>query len=414
MSALDEQLFEQARAQLEELSAAAKRRREAPRPKSRKQKEAEELRALELREDLEKLEQRPRGPNLEPYERHSGSVFVLEHDLEQHIPDGWGRAFHDNADRLGRRIQFGACAVLLLTLMKWVHGLARRGGTWTLTGVGAQLSPAWLARKLGFDERSVERALNRLDPRAPHRRELAEWKRENARRKAKGLDELPRPKAPTGTSFMRRYGRRKVYAKLVRHRPAHQRTERWLDSTGVLRSWVDLTGVLYVTDEGCRLLRRRRHQERKPGQIPELYRNLADEDLHKRLAPVFKILRVRLSPALQGYAAPNNVHPSVSNFFSGPDDLELESAPKTGPPQGEIVCTSSAQCAGETIPQTSEQASPTTISASSDRTSSDDRRGMGSEGEGAKSLREALSRHSARLDALGVVSIDDLGRRTKR
>jgi hypothetical protein len=335
----------------------------------RQQQEAERWREeVDARERAELKALGRWGPCLPPHKRRNPRLYVQEEDLEDAIPDGWGAdpVFREDAKRLAQRMGFGRAfsVALVLILMEWFHGLrasARR--SWSGTGGGGQLSPEWVGRKLGIDERTVQAVQARLDPQAEWRRELGKAKLKNEKLRAQGKPERPLPKKPAGTVYLARYRVLKRYSLLTADLPPGDRRARWMDREEQLHEHVDLTGVYLPTHAGARALRRRRWRDSAPrskrarlrkkaerkaraeltgrtgkcavhGCGRELYRSTGlcrrhflsrkglppavelqpsptRRDLYRRLSPLYRRLRARLAPHPAGTITPNNVPPDL-------------------------------------------------------------------------------------------------------
>jgi hypothetical protein len=300
---------------------------------------AEEARRRRERDDAADraaLEDLPRGPRLPPHRRRNAGLYVQEEDLEDLLPDGWGGLFPEESERWGERSGLPAAAVPLLRLLEWVQGLRASKGGGAAVGCGFQVSPEWLARKLGVTERWVQALTARLDPWAGYRREARKVALHNAERQRRGLPLLPKPTRPTGTAYLCRYPQLKRYAALTRDLPPHQRRERWLCRRGHLHRWVDVRGVYYATHQGLRQLRRRAHrrEQPRPGRRPRLARSPMAADLARRLAPLYRRLRARLAPRVSQDFTPNNVTPYVTSYVPAPRPRTLRLSSGAGPPGG--------------------------------------------------------------------------------
>jgi len=206
----------------------------------------------ELKRALEAYDAGEVGPNCAPGD---ALVYVQEEDLEQLIPDGWGDTFPRETKQLARRISRSKFEVALLCLLTWTSRAREPHPKDTRRrGAGAQLSTAWLARKLGCCATWVKKLTNRLDPEAAWRREAAKVNRINEKRK-RGAPKTPAPPRPTGTSYLQRWRR------LQRYEHARQANGRqdvfWVDRKGIPHQFVDHRGVYYVTDAGVSLLQPR-------------------------------------------------------------------------------------------------------------------------------------------------------------
>lgn len=218
--------------------------------------------------------------------RGDAGAYVQQEDLDDLVPDGWGRMFPLEVSRLGRRSGVAPLAVPLLCLLIWSSRLKpadprdpRR------CGAGAQFSLGWLAQKLGCSVSWTKVLLNRLDPHAEYRRELAAVRYENARRKRAGRVPRREPLRPRGTPYIHRFRRLQRYS-ATKQRDGG-RALVWVDKSGKPHTWVDVRGVCYVTDAGRALLvRRASHELPKPGVVTRLRPNGALTDLEQRLRPI--------------------------------------------------------------------------------------------------------------------------------
>jgi hypothetical protein len=379
----DELAQVQAAQHLKEAKAARARELEAYRAQ---QTAANERAWQEARDeaDRKKLQALGRiGPCLPPYKRRAPRLYAQEEDLEDLIPDGWGSdpVFREDAKRLAARVGFSWGVVMVLVFVEWFHGLRpaiRRSAHGT--GGALQASPEFIGRKLGLDERTVQRAQRTLDPLAEWRRECAAVAFKNATRDP-AAPELPQPPKPMGTVYVGRFPQLKLYAALTADLPPDERFRRWLDKAGELHEWVDLTGVYFPTYIGVRALRRRkrrdelrptvRGQSRKgrpvrhrPGLAcavkgcgRDLYRKTGlcrrhfDErrqlsravalrsspmqrELYRLLRPLYRRLRARLAPRPLNTITPNNVHRVETDLYLGPGGAvdKFDTPDATGPP----------------------------------------------------------------------------------
>lgn len=223
----------------------------------------------------------------------TNSKYVQESDLEDLVPDGWGKTFPLEVKRLAMRADVPPMAIPLLCLLTWCsEAKPTTGGR--RTGAGFQVSIAWMARKLGCSATWVKHLFNRLDPFAAHRRDLAKVRRKNARRRWRGQDELPEPAEPRGTPYIHRYRQLLRYGDLTLK--DGRKSLAWVDRTGVPRTWVDVRGVCYVTDSGRALMLRRREKVVQPGSRATWRPNGALGDLRHRLLPA----RWKVSARLEG------------------------------------------------------------------------------------------------------------------
>gem|GEM_PF-3044511 len=304
--------------------------------RARQEKGERKRKAVQREEELRaRLERLPRGPTLPPYKRHNAQLDVLQEDLEDVLPDGWGSWWPEECERLAARIGVPPAAVPLLMILEWCFGMrppARKSARMTAGSLCA--SAQWLARKVGVSERWVQALTNRLDPWASHRRELAWWRISAGLMKARGKDAPPAPRPSTGggTAYLQRHPRIRLYRALQREVPAAARLDKWLDSSGKLHDWLDLRARWHPTVMGVRALRRRArpHGRPRPGRVPKLRRSPMQEDLYRRLAPLYRRLRARLALAFQREFTPRDVQLSILKVFSPP--LRVEAGPD--PPRG--------------------------------------------------------------------------------
>ena len=335
-----------AHVQLRQAERARVERRTAEVTEYRRQRGADDAqRAREKAEAAERaaLEKLPRTPNLPAYKRRNRRLYVLAEDLNDLLPDDWGAQWADECARLGKRMGMPPAAVPYLCILEWIHGLrpaATRRAQVYGTGCGLQASPEWIARKVGCSERWLQVIQARLDPSAEYRRELRRVRWKNAWREKQGKPLLREPRKPTGTSYVLRFQQIRHLKTLTQDLPYAERRERWLDRgsqkhpEGRLRRFCDVQGVTYPTLLGCRLLRRRAQQRHrpKPGARPVLQRSPMREDLYRRLAPLYRRLRARLSAAAAKDFTPLNVKPSVSTYIGPPVGRALRPDSGAGPP----------------------------------------------------------------------------------
>lgn len=194
------------------------------------------------------------GPNLPPFARRSSSLYVQQEDLDELLPDGWGRRWPAEASRLARLHGLPPLALPLLVILEWASAFrAPAPKDVRACGAGFQVSLDWLARKLGCSRVWVQALLNRLDPLAQWRRECLELKRENRRRARKGRAPLPAPQRPDGTPLLHRFRRLKRYQDTC---PEAAARRVWVDAQGRPHTYVDVRGVCYLTAAGRAVLGR--------------------------------------------------------------------------------------------------------------------------------------------------------------
>jgi hypothetical protein len=285
----------------------SKRRGEKKRSRQAARRRQRELKRAEL---VEVLEARPRGPNLPPYKRRNAGLYVQEEDLEAFIPDGWGLKWADECHRLGRRIGIPPAAVPMLMILEWCHGLRSASArTTTQTGAGVQASPEFFARKVGVSERWCQELGNRLDPWAAWRRDTRTVRVLNSFRLRQGQAPLPEPPRPGGgRALVQRFPQLKLYESLTRDLPEGQRLPAWMDSGGKVRRFVDVRGLYYATQTGCRSLRRRAHRNARPrpGRTPKLRQSPMQAELYRLLRPLYLGIRKRLARAVRKEFTPKN------------------------------------------------------------------------------------------------------------
>lgn len=197
-----------------------------------------------------------RGPQLPVYARRTSALYIQQDDVEDLIPDGWGASFPTEAGALGRAMGLPPLAIPLLCLLEWTSSfrpaIAKdKNGC----GAGFQVSLDWLARKMGCSRVWVQGLLNRMDPCAPWRRECLETKRENRRRIRAGRKPLGTPERPTGTTYIHRFRRLKRYEDTC---PEAAKRRIWIDTQGRPHVYVDVRGVVYLTEAGRKVLGRPR------------------------------------------------------------------------------------------------------------------------------------------------------------
>ncbi len=224
----DEELFELYRPLLEakqklaraqtfrgdRLASARKKDRD---PRRRALAEAIKFRRTNERLEAKALELRPRGPNLPQWMFHNPKSYVVEADLQDLPQDGgWYRAHRDEFKQRGHAEGLPPLAIALRMLLVWCHQ-RRDGGD----GAGFQGRLGALAAILGCDRSYVYKLITLL--------------------KAKG--------------FAKRFDRKRRYANLAAQLSdgfqnalgAHQTFKRWKDSSGKLRTFIDVQGVAYAT-----------------------------------------------------------------------------------------------------------------------------------------------------------------------
>jgi len=197
-----------------------------------------------------------RGPQLPAYARRTSALYIQQDDLDTFIPDGWGKTFTAEAGAMGRATGLPFRAIPLLCLLSWTSSF-RPAMTRDRNecGAGFQVSLDWLARKLGCSRVWVQALLNRMDPYASWRREMAQAKRQNRRRSKQHLTALELPEKPTGTAYVHRFRRLKRYEDTC---PEAARRRIWIDSKGKPHVYVDVRGVVYLTQAGRKILGRPR------------------------------------------------------------------------------------------------------------------------------------------------------------
>jgi hypothetical protein len=214
----------------------------------------------------EALAEKRIGPQLQPYQRRCSAIYVQQEDLDDIIPDGWGLTMPLEAHRLARRIGLPPAAVPLLCLLTWTSSFADASVRDShACGAGFQVSIAWLARKLGCTDTWVKQLLNRLDPCARWRRDVAHIRKANRQRQRKGTKALPEPQRPKGPVYIHRFRRLVRYEGPLRAngKPASV----WVDSEGRPHRHVDIRGVVYLTSTGRRALVRRASHHRTKAQL---------------------------------------------------------------------------------------------------------------------------------------------------
>jgi hypothetical protein len=209
------------------------------------------LLAMAIREGRDR-----KGPQLPAYARRCSAIYIQQDDLEPFIPDGWGAAFPAEAGAMGRAMGLPPLAIPLLCLLEWTSSF-RPAMTKDTHGCGAgfQVSLDWLARKLGCTRVWVQALINRLDPYAQWRREMLATRRENRRRIRRREHPVQLPERPAGIAYVHRFRRLKRYEDTC---PEAARRRIWIDADGKPHVYVDVRGVVYLTDAGRRVLGRPR------------------------------------------------------------------------------------------------------------------------------------------------------------
>lgn len=228
------------------------------------------------------------GPRLQPFQRRTSAIHVQQEDLEDIIPDGWGLTMPLEAHRLARRIGLPPAAVPLLCLLTWTSSFAEPLARDTHScGSGFQVSIAWLAKKLGCSTTWVKQLLNRLDPQARWRREVAHIRKANKNRRRNGRKALPEPCKPSGAVFIHRFRRLVPYEGPPRSdgRPATI----WVDAQGRPHRHVDIRGVVYLTSTGRNALVRRASSDR------------STDELHGRAPPRLRPIGLRTDMWQRGH-----------------------------------------------------------------------------------------------------------------
>ena len=190
------------------------------------------------------------GPNLPAFARKTSAIYVQQDDLEDIIPDGWGRRFPAQASRVARQHGLPPLALPLLCILEWASSIRPPlpfAKDRHECGAGLQVSLDWLARKLGCSRVWVQALMNRLDPFARWRRECGKTKRANRKRAKHGQSALPSPPKPTGTAFLHRFRRLRRYADTC---DDAARRQVWVDAQGKPHTYVDVRGVCYATSAG--------------------------------------------------------------------------------------------------------------------------------------------------------------------
>lgn len=231
--------------------------------------------------------------------------YVQQEDLDDLVPDGWGEQFAATLKALGRHHELPPRGIALLALLTWCSWM--RPHSETKNGAGLQASIAWLARKLGCGTTWVKRCFLRLDPLCAWRRELADVRRINARRKKQRRRPLQEPEKPKGTMYMQRFRTLQRYDAQPQRDGA--RAPVWVDRGGRVRWNVDVRGRCYATPAGRALL-----IHRLPASAKEASPTRREEplsDLERRLnARMGWRLRARLGGDVEPVEDP------VEKFFA--------------------------------------------------------------------------------------------------
>lgn len=205
------------------------------------------------------------GPQLPAFARKTSALYIQQDDLESFIPDGWGADFTAEGASLGRAMGLPPSAIPLLCLLSWTSSfrpaLVKDKHE---CGSGFQVSLDWLAKKMGCSRVWVQSLLNLLDPCASWRRECMEVQRENRRRAKRHQALLPKPSRPQGTVYLHRYRRLKRYEDV---HPEGATRRIWIDAKGRHHVYVDVRGVVYLTQAGRLVLSRPRHSLDAAGDV---------------------------------------------------------------------------------------------------------------------------------------------------
>lgn len=198
------------------------------------------------------------GPNCAPGD---ADVYVQEEDLDDLVPDEWGRSFPAETKQLARHLEMAPLVVPLLCILEWASRCREPHPKDSYRrGAGAQFSIKWLARKLGCCPTWVKELLNRLDPHAAWRRDVARVRRRN-RKLEPGVAKEAEPARPTGTPYLQRFRQLRRYEHAKQEgRGRWGKSDPdvfWVDARGVPHQFVDLRGVCYVTDAGRALVQPR-------------------------------------------------------------------------------------------------------------------------------------------------------------
>lgn len=197
------------------------------------------------------------GPQLPAFARKTSALYIQQDDLEPFIPDGWGATFTADSAALGRAMGLPPSAIPLLCLLSWTSSFRPAlEKDKHQCGSGFQVSLDWLAKKMGCSRVWVQSLLNLLDPCAAWRRECMEVQRANRRRAKSHQAPLPKPERPQGTVYLHRYRRLKRYEDI---HPEGAVRRIWIDSKGRHHVYVDVRGVVYLTEAGRKVLSRPRH-----------------------------------------------------------------------------------------------------------------------------------------------------------
>ena len=196
------------------------------------------------------------GPGMPARAMRTSGIYIQQEDLDSFIPDGWGADFTAESGALGREVGLPPSAIPLMCLLSWTSSFRPAiEKDRHECGSGFQVSLKWLTRKMGCSRVWVQHLLNVLDPCARWRRECLEVHRENRRRAKRHQAPLSKPQRPQGTVYLHRYRRLKLYEDV---HPEGAVRRIWVDAKGNHHRYVDVRGVVYLTQAGRKVLSRPR------------------------------------------------------------------------------------------------------------------------------------------------------------
>lgn len=272
-----------ARAAVEALPRQVERLLEAPPSRARTKRIRYTLAetAAAVKAAYETEERRGRGHVAVMRDKYT---YVQQEDLDDLVPDGWGKRFPGELRRIGRHHELPPLAIATMVLLSWCFQFREsERGDLRRKGAGAQFSAEWLARKLGCWPSWVHNGVfNRLDPFVEWRREVQAVKRSNWKLRKAHRRLRKEPPRPRGTPYIERHRRLKRY-QATKQRDGGNAAA-WIDKNGKPRFFVDVRGVCYVTEAGRALLGRLRAPPHE-GMDSEPA-TAAGADLGRRLKPV--------------------------------------------------------------------------------------------------------------------------------
>jgi hypothetical protein len=241
------------------------RQRKAAAIRARRQRE---------REELQQLRRRPPGPQLPEWLRHHSRLRAVEHDFAGMDLRDWWAQHRGAAEQLARRTEIPAALYGVVLVLLAFRGLG-----------DVQVRIGWLAERLGYTERWLQRLLERFP------------------------------------GHVRRFRQLRRYVYLTRELgPADQFT-RWLDGRGRAHRFVEIRPVLHLTGRGAELLLQRRAIADRAAWIAAgkpWALEAALQDLRRRLGRQLRAVRERIARAPRIEFTPYAVQSIDDTIISSP------------------------------------------------------------------------------------------------